>query len=61
MITSTLVYLIFFIRVSYELNNGLGKTPQMGKTRKVYASVFMIDSFKDGIVGIILNVILVKK
>ncbi len=57
MITSTLVYLIFFIRVSYELNNGLGRTPQMGKTRKVYASVFMIDSFKDGIVGIILNVI----
>jgi len=61
MITSTLVYLIFFIRVSYELNNGLGRTPQMGKTRKFNASVFMIDSFKDGIVGIILNVILVKK
>ncbi|CAF3158558.1 unnamed protein product [Rotaria sp. Silwood2] len=30
MITSTLVYLIFFIEVSYELNNGLGRTPQMG-------------------------------
>ncbi|CAF2717321.1 unnamed protein product [Rotaria sp. Silwood2] len=30
MITSTVVYLIFFIRVSYELNDGLGRTPQMG-------------------------------
>ncbi|CAF2854375.1 unnamed protein product [Rotaria sp. Silwood2] len=30
MITSTLVHLIFFIGVSYELNNGLGRTPQMG-------------------------------
>ncbi|CAF1318704.1 unnamed protein product [Rotaria sordida] len=30
MIPSTLVYLIFFIGISYELNNGLGRTPQMG-------------------------------
>jgi hypothetical protein len=34
MIISTLVYFLFFIQVSHELNNGLGRTPQMGKRRK---------------------------
>ena len=34
MIISTLAYLFIFIRFSYELNNGLGRTPQMGKIEK---------------------------
>jgi hypothetical protein len=33
MITSTLIHLlVLFFRVSHELDNGLGRTPQMGKT-----------------------------
>jgi hypothetical protein len=33
MIISILLYLLFFIRFSDELNNGLGRTPQMGKRK----------------------------
>jgi hypothetical protein len=31
MIVSLCVYLLYFIQCSYALNNGLGRTPQMGK------------------------------
>jgi hypothetical protein len=31
MIILTLIYLLFLIPFSEELNNGLGRTPQMGK------------------------------
>jgi hypothetical protein len=34
MIISTVVYLLFVIQVSHELNNGLGRTPQMGKKKQ---------------------------
>jgi hypothetical protein len=34
MIFLTSVFLLFCIPLSYELNNGLGRTPQMGKIEK---------------------------
>ena len=30
MVFSKIIYLLLFIRVSHTLNNGLGRTPQMG-------------------------------
>ncbi len=60
MITSTFLYLLFFIRISHALNNGLGKTPQMGKRVISCAHTFIIYSFKDGTVGIIFIVTSMK-
>jgi alpha-galactosidase len=36
MMTLTFVCLLFFIPFSDELNNGLGRTPQMGKKKKEF-------------------------
>jgi uncharacterized membrane protein YbaN (DUF454 family) len=59
MIASTLILLlVLFFRVSHELNNGLGRTPQMGKTSDNIRENSHIHSIllKAGIVGIILDV-----
>ncbi len=67
MIVSTFLYLLFFIGFSYQLNNGLGRTPQMGKNRKRNTNSFEEKSdvhlslLKDGIVGIIFVVISMKR
>jgi hypothetical protein len=42
------VYLAFLIGLSHGLNNGLGRTPQMGKIIKSSASIFIIYSFYVG-------------
>ncbi len=50
MIILTFLYLLFFIRFSHELNNGLGRTPQMGKINDLDANVrffYDIHSKKD--------------
>ncbi len=72
MIISTFLYLLFFIGFSDELNNGLGRTPQMGKIDNLYGnarffstSVNMNERYiffllKDGIVGIISIVVSMK-
>jgi hypothetical protein len=65
MIILTFLYLLFFIGFSDELNNGLGRTPQMGKKKKqnsFKAKTFVYFSLlKDGIVGIILVVVSMKQ
>jgi len=38
MIIFTFLYLLHFIQFSDELNNGLGRTPQMGKKQKSFNS-----------------------
>ncbi len=64
MIISTFLFLLLFIRFSDELNNGLGRTPQMGKGKKIsfeeksYA-YFLLS--KVGTVGIISNGISMKR
>jgi hypothetical protein len=35
MVVSKLVLLIFFIQTSHQINNGLGRTPQMGKILRI--------------------------
>jgi hypothetical protein len=51
---------IFLIHTSHQLNNGLGRTPQMGRRFKRYLNIIIFDSLKDGTVGIILLVISMK-
>ncbi len=64
MIVFTFVYLLLFIRFSEELNNGLGRTPQMGNRSKFFIGrvdlilIFLLT--KDGIVGTISLVALMK-
>ncbi len=64
MIISTFVYFLFFIRVSYEINNGLGRTPQMGKRKKKNSFAQKIYVYfspsKDGTVGIIFVTVSMK-
>ncbi len=72
MILLTILYFSLFIGFSDELNNGLGRTPQMGKAFCLYGNIkffydvneheSIVDIFllKDGTVGIILVVALVK-
>jgi alpha-galactosidase len=42
MIILTFVCLLFFIQFSHELNNGLGRTPQMGKIDNLIGNVRFI-------------------
>ena len=44
-LTRILVLVILF-RVSYELNNGLGRTPQMGKTSNIIRNICHIYSIE---------------
>jgi hypothetical protein len=64
MIISTLVYLLFFIQISHESNNGLGRTPQMGKRKtRIHLKkrlMYIFSLLKDGIVGIILVAVSMK-
>jgi hypothetical protein len=63
MIILTIVYLLFIIPFSRQLNNGLGRTPQMGKREKKSFEEKTHVNFsllKDGIVGIILLVVSTK-
>ncbi len=65
MIISTLFFLLSVIRFSEELNNGLGRTPQMGKRKPKNSfeekSDVHVSLLKDGIVGIISNVVSMKR
>ncbi len=65
MIIFTFLYVLFFIGYSEEVNNGLGRTPQMGKRTKknLFEENNYINSSlsKDGIVGIILVVVSMKR
>ncbi len=51
MIRLTFLFLLFFIGFSEELNNGLGRTPQMGKRKKdslakmAYVIIFIIEGW----------------
>jgi hypothetical protein len=60
MLVVRIIFLIFLIRTSHQLNNGLGQTPQMGKIFQMYLDIILLASLKDGTVGIIFLVILMK-
>jgi len=57
---SRLLLVFILIGVSSGLNNGLGRTPQMGKRNKIYI-FYRITLFQVGIVGIIFGVIMMRK
>jgi hypothetical protein len=73
MILLTILHFLFFIGFSDELNNGVGRTPQMGKIYCLYGNIkffydvneheSILDIFllQDGIVGIIMVVASVKQ
>lgn len=42
--------------ISFALNNGLGRTPQMGKECISQISLERFDQLKDGVVGMPINV-----
>jgi hypothetical protein len=45
MMTSIYLYLLLFISFSDELNNGLGRTPQMGKRQEEFIRRNELDTF----------------
>jgi hypothetical protein len=57
---SKLLLLFILVGVSTGLNNGLGRTPQMGTSNKVNAYK-QFTLFQVGIVGIIFGVITMRK
>ncbi len=57
---SRLLLLFILVGVSSGLNNGLGRTPQMGKRNRIYI-FYLIILFQVGIVGIIFGAITMRK
>ncbi len=57
---SRLLFVFILVGVASGLNNGLGRTPQMGKRNSVYV-LNLFTLFQVGIVGIIFGVITMRK
>jgi hypothetical protein len=60
MVTPLLLLLFLFVGVSLGLNNGLGRLPQMGMTKRNYVSTNLLILLQAGIVGIVFIVISMK-